>query len=78
MFEPCSCVSSEEHQLHHPPLPPIFYFHCLPFTLGLQVTANIVFLVIIVLYNCILILILGRVGVADFDFTHAACFPSFF
>ena len=34
---------SQEHQLHHPPLPPIFYSHCYPFTQ----TANIVFLVYI-------------------------------
>ena len=26
----CSPVSSEEHQSHHPPLPPIFYSQCFP------------------------------------------------
>ena len=37
-----SRVFSEEDQLHHPPLPPIFYSRC--FILTLQVIANIVFL----------------------------------
>ena len=37
----CFDLFSEEHQLHHPPLPPIFYSQFFP--LSSRVTANIVF-----------------------------------
>ena len=41
---------SEWHQLHHPPLPSIFYSQCFPFRLASRVTANIVFSVIALLF----------------------------
>ena len=36
---------TEGHQLHHPPLSPIFYSQCFPFSFALWVTANEEFLV---------------------------------
>ena len=41
--------SSKEHQLHHPPLPPILFFVFLS-TLASQFTENIVFLVFVVVF----------------------------
>ena len=44
MFFSCS-FRRASIQLRNPPLPPVFYSLCFPFTLASRVTANIVFLV---------------------------------
>ena len=56
------CVSSEEHQLHCPPLPLMFYSQCfpLPFPSWVTCTVRILFLVIIIII--IIIITIGKMA----------------